>query len=144
MKIKLNFKMFPNIILCEETRVLSVFHMNFVFFYFPNACYARKYCNNEKIRLWHLNILMRSEISWIHLCHFYGDVCIYVCRRVCVYDAFKCMWVNMIASKRCTRLSSNLVCILQVTVGRTLLILVNIGRIVFLQEYKEEFLYITA
>ena len=63
--------------------------------------------------------------------------CMCVC--VCV-----CMGVNTIASKRCIRLSSNLVCMLQVAVGRTLLISVNIGCIVFLQEYKKEFWYITA
>ena len=41
------------------------------------------------------------------------------------------MWVNRIASKRCISLSSNLVWILQVAVGRTLLILVKVGLIIF-------------
>ena len=40
--------------------------------------------------------------------------------------------------------SSDLVCILQIIVGRTLLIFENVGCIVFLQEYKKEFLCITA
>ena len=66
---------------------------------------------------------------------------IFAVMYVCVYV---CMWVNPIASERCVWLSSNSVCMLQVTVGRTLLIFVNIGWIVFLQEYKKEFLYITA
>ena len=74
---------------------------------------------------------MRFEVFRTHLCYVCGDA--YVCARE-----------SMIAFKRCIGLSSNLLCILQVTVGRTLLILVNIGRIVFLQEYKKEFLYITA
>ena len=66
-------------------------------------------------------------------------VCIYVC--VCMW---LCMCENTIASKRCIWLNSDLVCILQVTVGRNLLISVNIGWIVFLQEYKKEFLYVKA
>ena len=57
----------------------------------------------------------------------------YVC--VCVYV---CMWVNTIVSKRRIQLSLNLVCILLVTVGRTLLFLVSIGWIVFLQEHKKK------
>ena len=63
-------------------------------------------------------------------------MCVSLCVCMCV-----CMWVNMIASKRYIRLSSNFVCILQVTIGRTLLILVNIGWIVFLQEYKIILIY---
>ena len=55
-----------------------------------------------------------------------------------------CVRVNTLASKRWIRLSSNLVCELQVTVGRTLLILVNVGYMEILQEYKKEFLYIVA
>ena len=49
---------------------------------------------------------------------------------------------RVLVSKRGIRLSSNLVCILQVAVGRTLLILVNIGCIVFLQEQKKELCYL--
>ena len=64
-----------------------------------------------------------------------------MCACVCVYV---CMRVNKIASKRCIRLSSNLVGTLKVTIGQTMLILVNIGGIIFLQEYKNEFSYITA
>ena len=52
--------------------------------------------------------------------------------------------LNTIASKWFIPLSSNLIRILQVTVGRTLLILVNVGCIVFLQKHKKEFLCITS
>ena len=97
-------------------------------FYFPNIYYVRKVCNHEEIWLWDFDILIRFQISWINLCCFYGDVCMCVCARACVYV---CKWVNTIASKRYIRLRSNLVCTLQVSVGRTLLILVNIGWIVF-------------
>ena len=65
------------------------------------------------------------------------------CIRVCVYVCV-CVWMNSIASKWCIRLSLNLVCILPVTVGRTLLVLVNFRWKVFLQEYKKKFLYIKA
>ena len=58
----------------------------------------------------------------------------YVCMCVCVC---MCVWVNTIASKRYIRLSSNLVCILQVTIGQTLLILVNVGWIVFFTEVQK-------
>ena len=54
-----------------------------------------EHCNREKIRLWDFYIFIRFEVSGIHLCYFYSDVC------MCV-----CMWVNTIASKRCIQLSS--------------------------------------
>ena len=50
---------------------------------------------------------------------------------------YVCMRVNTIASKQCIRLSSNLVCILQVAVRRTLLILMNIGCIVFYKSTRK-------
>ena len=59
---------------------------------------------------------------------------IYVCVHVCMYVR---MWANTIAFKRCIQLSSNLVCMLQVIVGRTLLILGNIGCIVFFTEVQK-------
>ena len=71
---------------------------------------------------------MRFEVSGIHLCYFRGDVCIYMC--VCV-SVYVCMRVNTIASKRFIRLSSNLLCILQVAVLLFVLILVNKGLKVF-------------
>ena len=62
----------------------------------------------------------------------------YVCVCMCVcLCAYVCMWINTIASKRCIRLSSNLLHMLQVAVGRTLLILVNIGYIVFFTGVQE-------
>ena len=67
----------------------------------------------------------------------------YVSMYVCMH-MYVCMRVNTIVSKRCIQLSSNLVCTLRVTVERTLLILLKIGCIVFLQEYKKDFLYITV
>ena len=81
----------------------------------------------------YLYVLRSSEFIYA----IFMVICMYVC--VCL-----CVWGSMIASNQCIQLSSNLVCILQVTVGRILFILVNIGWIVFLQEYKKEFLYITA
>ena len=63
--------------------------------------------------------------------------CMRACARVCVF---------VYASEHdsvCIRLSSDLVCTLLVTVGRTLLILMNVACIIFSQEYKKEFLYIT-
>ena len=45
---------------------------------------------------------------------------------------------SVLVCKRCIRLSSDLVCILQATVGRNLLILVNIGCIVFLYRSTEK------
>ena len=69
-------------------------------------------------------MFIRFEVSWIPLCYFYVDVCMYVC--VCV-----CVWVNTISSKLCIRLSSNLLCRLQITVGRTLLILMIVGCLIF-------------
>ena len=53
-------------------------------------------------------IFIRFGDSWIHLCYFYVDVCMYLC-------VYVCMWGNMLASKWYFRLSSDLVCILQVT-----------------------------
>ena len=50
------------------------------------------------------------------------------------------MWVKIIMSKRCIQLSSNFVCPLQITIGRTLLILVNIGWIVFFTEVQKRIL----
>ena len=72
------------------------------------------------------------EVMYICMC---ASVCMSAC--MCV-----CMWMNTIASKRCIRLSSNLVHILQVTVGRNLLIWVNIGWIVFFTgEQKRIFIH---
>ena len=87
-----------------------------------------EYCNREKFRLWDFYIFTRFEVSWIHLCYFYGDVCMHVC-----------IWVNTITSKRCIRLSSNLVWKLQVAIWRTLLILVSVGCIVFYRSTKKIF-----
>ena len=105
-------------------------------FYFPNIYYVRKYWIVKKFNF---EILMYfcflRSLEFIYA--IFGMM--YACMCVCV-----CMWVNTISSKWCIQFTSNLVRILQVTVGRTLLILVNIGWIVFLQEYKKEFLYITA
>ena len=50
-----------------------------------------------------------------------------------------CMGVITIASKRFVRLNSNLEYMLQVTVRGSLLILVNVGCIVFLQKYKKNY-----
>ena len=47
------------------------------------------------------------------------------------------VWVNTIASERCIWLSLNLVCILQLTIRQTLLILINVLCYVFLQDYKK-------
>ena len=60
---------------------------------------------------------IQFQVSWIYL-YYYGDICMQV---------YMCMWMNTILTKRCTRLNSNLVCMLLVTVGRTLIILVNIA-----------------
>ena len=49
-----------------------------------------------------------------------------------------CMWVDTTASKRCIRQNLNLVCLLQVNVGRTLLILVNVGCLVFRRSKKKK------
>ena len=59
-------------------------------------------------------ILRSAELF---LCYFCGDVRMHVCMCVCMCV---CMIVNMIASKRYIRLSLNSVCILQVTIERTL------------------------
>ena len=64
-----------------------------------------------------------------YLCVFMSPEIIYATFTmlyVCV-----CMWVNTIEFKRCLWLSSSLVCILQIIVGRTLLILVNVESIDF-------------
>ena len=66
-----------------------------------------RYFNREKSWLWDFDTFTRFEVSGIRFCYFRGDICMYVC-----------MWVNTTASKGCIRLSSNLVCILLVTVER--------------------------
>ena len=109
--------------------------IHLLYFYFPNTYYVRKVLqstNYSTLRFWYIDIfwgLLNSFMLFLWWC-----MCMYVrvCVRVCTYA---CIWVNRIASKRCIRLSSNLVCILQVNVGRTLLILMNIGCIVFLEEF---------
>ena len=102
------------------------FYINFNnnIFTFRTYTMQGKYCYREKIRLWNFNIFIRFLVSWIHLCYFYGDVCIYVCMYVCVHMCvYVCMLLNTIASKRCIQLSLSLVCIWQdEPVGRTLLI----------------------
>ena len=57
--------------------------------------------------------------------------------RVCMCV---CMWVNRIVSKRCIRLSSNLLCILLVNVGRIQLILVNLALILFFNGVQKRIL----
>ena len=69
---------------------------------------------------------IRFEISCIHKCYFYGDVCLCLCvrarARTCV-----CMCLETIAPKQCIQLSSNFPsCTFQISVRRTLLILGNV------------------
>ena len=75
----------------------------------------------KKIWLWDFDIFIHFKVALVHLCNFYGDVC---------------MWLNTIASKRCFWLSSNLICILQFTVRWTLLILINAACTVFYSRTK--------
>ena len=49
-----------------------------------------------------------------------------------------CIWVNMIVSKWCICLNKNFACLLQFTVGRTLLILINVGCIAFFSSNTKE------
>ena len=65
--------------------------------------------------------------------------CIYMCMYMCMWE-----YVSTISFKRCFQFRSNLVCILQVINGRTLLISVNDGCTVFCKGVQKEFLYITA
>ena len=106
-------------------------------FYFPSIFYVRKGIILMKKLVF--KILTHSYVLRVPEFIYAIFAVMYACMCICM---FVCMCLNTIASKRCIRLSSNLVCILQITVRRTLLILVNIGWIVFLQEYKKEFLYI--
>ena len=55
-----------------------------------------------------------------------------------------CMWVNTIASKWCIRLSSISVCIriLQVTVGQTLLVLVDVRQFFFKKTEVQKIIHI--
>ena len=85
-----------------------------------------------------IHSLLRNSFM-LFLGVMYVCVCAYVCMCMRVY-----MWMNMIVSKQCIRLTSSLVCVLQVSFGRILFIFVNIGWIVFFLECKKEFLYITA
>ena len=122
--------------------MMVVFHLNYLNFFF-RTCYTYKE-SNLCMKIFNFEIFhtfIRFGVSSMHLCYFYGDVCAYIDMYVCVC---LCMWVNMITCKRFIRYSSNLICILHVTVGRTLLILVNVGYIVILQEYKKEFLCIRS
>ena len=73
--------------------------------------------------LTYLYVFRSPEFLYTIFKMMYVCLYVYVCVCSCVYVR---MWVNTIASKRCTRLSSNLVCILQVAVRRTPLIFVNI------------------
>ena len=66
----------------------------------------------KKIRFWDFDMFIRFKVSWISLCYFYGYV--YMCAHV---------WITMM-SKRSIGLSSNLVCILRVTVEKDFKILV--------------------
>ena len=76
-------------------------------------------------------IVKHSTLKFSHIYTFSGLRNLFMlfsgwCMYVCV-----CVWVNTMVSKRCNRLSSNLVCKLQVAIRQTQLILVNIGCIVF-------------
>ena len=78
--------------------------------------------------LTYLYILRSPEFIYPIFAVMYECVCACVYVRVCVCVCV-CMWVN--TSKRYIRLSSNLGCILKVTIRRTLLILVNAWCIVY-------------
>ena len=98
---------FLNILLCKERKVI-VKNSTLTFW--------------DIYMLWALMNSFMLFLRWciVCMCHVLYCMCVsYVC--VCMYMQ------NTLAFKECFLLSSNLVCILQVTVGRTLLILVNIG-----------------
>ena len=85
------------------------------------------------LRFWHIHTfsgLLNSLMLFSRWCMY---VLMYVCMHVCIS-----FWMSEHdGSKRCILLSSNLICILQVTVGRTLLIFVNIGWIFFYRSTKK-------
>ena len=88
-------------------------------YYFPNIYYLKKVLQswkNSTLRFWNIYMfwgLLDVFMQFLRLC-------MYVCMCVCVR-----------MSKLCIRLSSDLECVLQVTIGETLLILVNAGWIFF-------------
>ena len=134
-------------ILLSLRRVIELLH--FSLFTFRKFTMQRKYCNREKFDfdiLTYLYVLRSPEFIYAISMVKYAYMCacgmhVFVCVLVCVCV---CMCLNTITSKRWLRFSSNLVRVLQVTVERTLLILLNVGYIVFFIRVQKRFLYITA
>ena len=91
---------------------------NFFFFLFPSIYYVRECIVIVKKLdfqiLTYLYVFRYPEFIYVIFTVMYACVCV-------------CMWVNTIASKWPIRFSSNLVCILQLIIAQTLLILVNVG-----------------
>ena len=122
---------------CQVSYFFSPHKVIYLFiYYFPNIFSVRKVLSSEKnsaLRFWRLYTFWGLRNSFMLFSRWCMHVCVYV--RMCM-----CMCVNTIASKRCIRLRSNWICMLQVAVGRILLILVKIGCIVFFTGIQERIL----